>query len=171
MNKLLYSLSIVSLLSKAGFAQCNQVVRRAEKQGDRVIIKSISTGSDWTEPVQYKQVIEKGVSQLFVQLCTAGGSLTDKKGAAVFFNDGSVLEWPEAKVKVISRETSNIRQYQFKLAENEIEQFQEKEITRIKVFTQERSLTPAQSQRAQDIINCIIYADYCDIKSDRLVNQ
>lgn len=171
MNKLLYSLSIVGLVSKAGFAQCNQVVRHAEKQGDKVVIKSVCTGSGWSEPVHYKQVTEKGVTQLYVQLCTLGGSSTDQKGATVFFSDGSVLAWPEAKVKVSFVAPTSIRQCQFKLAEHEIEQFQDKKISSIKLSTQERSLTPAQSQRAQDIINCVIYADYCDIKSDKSVNQ
>ncbi|WP_461135553.1 hypothetical protein [Spirosoma lituiforme] len=171
MNELVYSLSLVGLLFETGFAQCNQVVRHAEKQGNRVVIKSTSAGSIWTEPVQYKQVTEKGVTQFYIHLYALGGSLTDQQGASIFFKDGTVLEWPETKVRATFGETAPMNQCKIKLTESEIEQFQEKKISSIKLAGQERSLTTAQSQRAQDIINCVIYANYCDIKSDKLINQ
>lgn len=171
MIKLLYSLVLISLALESSLAQCNQVVRDAEKQGDRVVIRSTGVGFNLTEPVQYKQVIEKGETQFYVQLCTLGGSIANQKGVTVFFKNGSVLEWPEARVKSGFKGTSNVSQCLLKLTESEIEQFQEKRIISLKLSAQGRSLTSAQSQRAQDIINCVIYAEYCDIKFDKLANQ
>ncbi|RZM28326.1 MAG: hypothetical protein EOO88_09395 [Pedobacter sp.] len=171
MTKLLYSLLFVSLTSVVSFAQCNQVVRQADKQGDKVTVRSTSTGDYWTEPVQYKQVKEKGGTRFYVQLYTLGGSFIDQKGATIFFTDGTVLEWPQARVKAGFKGKAHVSQCSLKLTEDEIGQFQEKKIISLTLSAQERSLSWAQSQRAQDIINCVLYADYCDIKSDKLVNQ
>lgn len=171
MTKLLYSLLFIGLTSVVSFAQCNQVVRQADKQGDRVTVRSTSTGANWTEPVQYKQVTQKGGTQFYVQLYALGGSYVDQKGATVFFTDGTVLAWPEAKVKAGFKGAAHVSKCWLKLTENEIGQFQEKKIISLKLSAQERSLSWDQAQRAQDIINCVLYADYCEIKSDKLVNQ
>jgi len=116
-------------------------------------------------------VTEKGVTLFYIQLYALGGSFVDQKGALVTFNDGTLLEWPQAPVEAAFQGTTYVSQCQLKLTEKEIEQFQEKKVSSLKLSIQERSLTGAQSQRAQDIINCVIYADYCAIKADKPVNE
>ncbi|AKD53748.1 hypothetical protein SD10_01370 [Spirosoma radiotolerans] len=152
-------------------AQCNQVVREVNKQVDRIIVKSISVGNGWTEPVQYEQVTDNGTTQFYIHIYALEGSLVDRKGAYVIFKDGTVLAWPQAKVMASPKGVVDVNQCLLRLTESEIEQFQEKQIISIRLSTQERSLTLAQSQRAQNIINCVLYAQYSDIKSDKLVNH
>lgn len=171
MTKRLYLLLFLNLTFVVSWAQCNQVVRQANEQGDRVIIRSTSGSCDWTEPVQYTRVTKKGVTQFYIQLYVLGGSSMNQQGASVFFKDGTVLEWPKAEAEITSNGTTQVSQCQLKLTESEMEQFQEKQIARINLSTYNRSLTTMQSQRAQDIINCVIYADYCAIKFDEHVNQ
>jgi hypothetical protein len=102
-----------------------------------------------------------------------GGQISwDSKARKVTITkDGTVLAWPQAKIKASLKGIVDVNQCLLRLTESEIEQFQEKQIVSIRLSTQERSFTLAQSQRAQDIINCVIYAQYCDIKSDKLVNH
>jgi len=171
MNNLLSSLLLVSLTSVISFAQCIQVERQADQQSDRVVTISTSVGNGWSEPVQYKQVTDKGITQFYVHIYALEGSLIDQKGAAVIFKDGTVLAWPQARIKANHKGIVDVTECLLRLTESEIEAFQEKQIGSIRLSTQERSLTLAQSQRAQDIINCVIYAQYCDIKSDKLANH
>lgn len=171
MTRLLYTLLLVNLTSLVSLAQCDQVVRQTDQQASRVVVQSVSVGSNWIEPVQYKKVSEKGVTHFYVQLYALGGSATNQPGASVLFNDGTVLEWPKAEVKVDVKGTTSVSVCQIELTENEIEQFQEKGIDRLRLSTHERPLTTIQSQRAQDIINCVIYAEYFDVKVDKLVKQ
>lgn len=171
MIRLLHILLLFNLTSLVSLAQCNQVVRQTDQQVDRVVIHSVSVGSVWIEPVQYKKVNEKGVTHFYIQLYALGGSSTKQQGVSVLFNDGSVLTWPKAEVKVAFEGTNQVSLCQIELTESEIEQFQEKKISSLNLSTHRRPLTTIQSQRAQDIINCILYAEYCDVKVDKLVKQ
>ncbi|GAB3794681.1 hypothetical protein GCM10028819_09170 [Spirosoma humi] len=158
-------------MSLSTYGQCDQLVRAASKESDRVVVTTTQVGKPSTEPIQYRRVQQKGQTRFFLQLYTAGGSALPQKGATVFFTDGSSIQWPNVAVTSWLNEAGHTSHCLIKLVENEIEQFQDKTVASLTLFTHKRLVTVQQAQRAKNLINCVIGADLIDIKSDQLVRH
>ena len=171
MDKHIYYLLALQLMSLSTHGQCHQLVRQASRQSDRVVVMTTQVGKPSTEPIHYRRVQEKGQTWFFVQLYTSGGSVLPQKGATVLFTDGSSIQWPQVALVSVLNGTGYTSHCLINLAEEEIEQFQDKTVASLTLCTHQRLLTSHQAQRAKDIINCVIGADLMKIESDKLVSQ
>lgn len=171
MHKHIYYLLVLQLMTLSTYGQCTELVRLASKQSDRVVVMTNRVGKSSTEPIQYRRVQEKGQTQYFVQLYAIGGSMLPQKGATVLFADGSSLQWPHVAITSSFNEAGHTSRCLVKLAEAELEQFQDKTVASIMLFTQHRLVNIQQAQRAKDIINCVIGSDLIEFKSDKLVSH
>lgn len=171
MYKHIYFLCALQLMSVASYGQCHQLIRLASKQSDQVVVMTSQVGKSSTEPIQYRRVQGKEKTQFFVELYIKGGSMLSQKGASVMFTDGSTIQWPQAANTSWLTGAGYTSHCLIRLKEDELEQFQDKTVASLTLFTQQRLITIPQAQRAKDIINCVIGADLIELKSDQLVSQ
>ncbi|UFH54593.1 hypothetical protein [Spirosoma sp. KNUC1025] len=169
--KSFYLFLLVNFISFVSFGQCHELYRKADKLGDITTVTTLSPDQLSTESVHYKRVKEKGKVQYFLMLSTEAGTSHPQKGAAVVFKDGSKVEWTDALVEFSLKNGHYTSYCEIKLAEDIVDYFRDKEIAFIQLSSHKGALDLAQSQRAKTLINCIIFSDLIDIKSDQVVSQ
>ncbi|SFF13425.1 hypothetical protein [Spirosoma endophyticum] len=171
MIKQLYLLAISSLLATASMAQCQELRRIANPFTDKTVVMTTSVEQQSIEPVQYERIDEKGQTQYLLHLYTETGSFLSPKGATVVFKDGAKIQWTDAVVKSFFQKGHYVSRSIIELPEDLVEQFQEKEIAFIKLSLNEQWLTFSQSQRAKNILTCVLFSDVIAIKSDAVISQ
>ena len=123
------------------------------------------------QPIHFKRVIQKGELHYFLQLYLEGSALPFHKGATVVFTDGAKIQWTDALVESTRKGTHYNGQCEILLTEDLVDQFQEKQVALIKLSSCERVLTPTQTQGVAYLINCVLFADLFDGKSNEVVSH